>query len=115
MADTKTFDDWASEYMVCNEFAVAYKRENENAVLKVGVTDEGDQHCYVYDPEEDRTLDATLSQFEIYSPEYQDDWWCGDSHPHVEETAEFDDILAFVEEVGGKVVLTDEERAELEA
>lgn len=115
MTQDKTFTEWASEFMVCNEFAVAYKRENENAVIKVGVTDDGDEHCYVYDPDKDRTIDATLSQFEIYGPQYQDDWWIGDDHPHVEETGEFDDILEFVEEVGGTCVLTESEQAEMEA
>ena len=115
MKQDKTFIEWANEYIVCNEFAVAYKRVHENAVLKVGETTEGDLHCYVYDPDTDRTLDATLSQFEIYGPQYQDDWWSGDDHPHVEEVAEYDDILPFVEHVGGRTVLTDSEREQLEA
>lgn len=108
----RNINDWAAEYMVCNEFAVAYKRENPNAVLKYGETAEGDLHAYVYDPDEDLTLDATLSQFEIYGPQYEDDVFLGDDHPHVEELGAFDDIIPFVREFGGTCVLTD---AEMEA
>ena len=113
---TRSFDEWADAYLVCNEFAVAYKRENPSAVLKYGETAEGDLHAYVYDPDEDMTLDATLGQFSAYNPaEYQDARFIGDDHPHVEERAAFDDILAFVAEFGGRAVLTDDERADLEA
>jgi hypothetical protein len=107
----KTFDEWSDEYMVCNEFAVAYKRANPNAVIKYGEIDEGDLHCYVYDPEKDRTLDPTLSQFSAYNPDkYQDDWFIGDKHPHVDEVAEFDDIVEFVRDFGGTNVLTEAEK-----
>lgn len=112
---TRSFDDWADAFMICNEFAVEYKRANPDAVLKVGVTAEGDEHCYVYDPDTDRTLDPTLGQFEIYGPQYRDDWFAADDHPHVDERAAYDDILAFVADVGGRTVLTDAERDELEA
>lgn len=115
MTQYNSFDDWAGAFMVCNEFAVAYKRANENAVLKYGETANGDLHAYVYDPDKDRTLDATLSQFEIYGPQYQDDWFVGDEHPHVDELAEFDDIVEFVADFGGTTVLTDAEKATLEA
>jgi len=114
MADNKTFDDWATEYVVCNEFAVAYKRENPHAVIKYGETAEGDLHAYIYDPDDDRTLDATLGQFSAYNPaEYQDDWFIGDEHPYVEELSAFDDILPFVREFGGTCVLTEDEKEEL--
>lgn len=110
------FESWADDYMVCNEFAVAYKRDNPHAVLKVGKIDEGDVHCYIYDPEIGKTIDPTLEQFRAYNGhKYQNDWFCGDQHPHVDETDEFDDIVEFVAEVGGRNVLTDDERAELEA
>lgn len=116
MTQYTTFDDWATDFVVCNEFAVAYKRANENAVIKYGETAEGDLHAYVYDPDKDETIDATLGQFEAYNPaEYQDDWFIGDDHPHVDELAAFDDIVEFVADFGGTEILTDNERATLEA
>jgi len=101
--------------MVCNEFAVAYKRENAQAQIIHGKTERGDEHTYIYDPEQDRTLDATLSQFAPYNAvKYQDDWWPGDDHPHVDEIARYDDILEFVAKTGGRAALTEEERTQLE-
>lgn len=100
-ANTKTFDDWASEYMVCTEFAAAYARENENAVIKFGEID-GNEHAWVYDADMDRTLDATLSQWEGFIAGCERDDWCpGENHPLAIETAEFETVEAFAEGPGG--------------
>lgn len=101
MSQDNTFDDWATEYMVCTEFAAAYKRANPQAIIKYG-TVEGDEHAWVYDPTQDRTLDATLSQWAGFKAGCErDDWWPGDSHPVAEETAEFHSVEAFAEGPGG--------------
>lgn len=102
MSDARTFDDWASEFMVCTEFAAAYKRANPQAVIKYGAVD-GNEHCWVYDPAEDKTLDATLSQF--LSLPFENDWFHGDEHPHAEEREEFHDLEAFAEGPGGSNIL----------
>lgn len=103
MTESRTFEDWASEFMVCTEFAAAYKRANPQAVIKHGEVD-GSEHCWVYDPEQDRTLDATLSQFFLAGCE-EDDWWSGDEHPVAEEIDSYDDLEAFAEGPGGTNVL----------
>jgi hypothetical protein len=100
----QTFDDWATEYMVCTEFAAAYKRANAQAVIKFGHVD-GNEHCWVYDPEQDRTLDATLGQF--LSLPFEDDWFAGDDHPHAEERAEYHDVETFARGPGGLNLLED--------
>lgn len=102
MVQDKTFDDWATEYMVCTEFAAAYKRANPQAVIKYGAVD-GNEHCWVYDPDADRTLDATLGQF-LGLP-LEDDWFIGDDHPHAEEHETFHDLEAFAEGPGGIALL----------
>lgn len=102
MQGNTSFGDWASEYMVCTDFAAAYKRANPNAVIKHGTVD-GNEHCWVYDPAQDKTLDATLGQF-LGLP-LEDDWFHGDEHPHAEESAEFHDIEAFAEGPGGTALL----------
>lgn len=107
MQGTKTFDDWASEYMVCTEFAAAFKRANSDAVIKYG-TVQGNEHAWVYDPQSDRTLDATLSQWDGFIAGCeQDDFWPGEEHPMAEETAEFDTVEAFAEGPGGSCLLED--------
>jgi len=102
MQGNTTFDDWAAEYMVCTEFAAAYKRANPDAVIKYGEVD-GDEHCWVYDPAQDKTLDATLSQF-LGLP-FEDEWFQGDEHPHADEQAEFHDIESFAKGPGGTALL----------
>lgn len=102
MSQNMTFDDWANEYMVCTDFAAAYKRANPQVVIKYGEVD-GNEHCWVYDPETDRTLDATLSQF--LGLGLDDKWFIGDEHPHAEETAEFHNIETFAEGPGGTALL----------
>jgi hypothetical protein len=105
MTRTINFDAGADDYMACTEFAAAYKREHDDAIIKYGVV-EGDEHCWVYDPELDRTLDATLSQWAGFKAGCeQDDWWTGDEHPVAEETDEFHDLEAFAEGPGGSKLL----------
>jgi len=105
MQGTKTFDDWASEYMVCTDFAAAYKRANPNAVIKFG-TVEGNEHAWVYDPDLDRTLDATLSQWDGFIAGCErDQSWAGERHPMAEETAEYHDVETFAREDGGTYLL----------
>lgn len=107
MPGNTTFDDWAADYQVCTEFAAAYKRANPDAVIKHGEVD-GREHCWVYDPAQDRTLDATLSQWAGFVPGCEDDdWWSGDDHPLAEERAEFDSVEAFAEGPGGTALLED--------
>ena len=96
------FNHWATEYMVCTEFAAAYKRENEDALIKFGTVD-GNDHCWVYDAAEDKTIDATLSQF--LSLPFDDDWFMGDEHPHAEEVEEFDSVEEFAKGPGGTALL----------
>ncbi|WP_435065901.1 hypothetical protein [Halobaculum sp. EA56] len=101
----KDFTEWAAEYMVCTDFAAAYKRENPQAVIKFGHVD-GDGHAWVYDPETDRTLDATLSQWAGFKAGCEeDDWWPGDDHPVAEETKEYDTVEAFAKDEGGTYLL----------
>ena len=115
MATKNKIEKWSKKHDVCNEFCVEYKRKNPEAKIKVGKIDEGDIHCYIYDPTEDETLDPTLEQFKNHNPsKYKNDFWLGEKHPHVRETDEFDNITEFVKKFGGRNVLTDEERNELE-
>lgn len=102
MSQETTFDEWATEYMVCTEFAAAYKRANPEAVIKFGTVD-GNEHAWVYDPETDRTLDATLGQFFIVGCE--DNWWNGDKHPIAEEREEFNSVETFAKGPGGNCLL----------
>ena len=103
----RSFDDWSSEYMVCTEFAAAYMRSNPDAVIKFGEV-QGNDHAWVYDPETDRTLDATLSQWEGFIAGCErDDWWPGDRHPLAEETEEFHSLEVFAKGPGGNCLLED--------
>jgi hypothetical protein len=102
MQRNTSFDDWASEYMVCTEFAAAYFRKNENITIKYGEVD-GNEHCWVYDAKLDQTIDATLGQFFI--PGAKDDWWNGEEHPMAEETDEFHSIEEFAKGPGGTALL----------
>jgi len=97
-----TLQTYADEYLVCTEFAAAYKRDNPNAVIKFGEV-AGTEHAWVYDPDEDVTLDATLSQF--FDIAADADFWFGDDHPHATETAEFDNIESFAKGPGGSTLL----------
>ena len=107
MTKDKTFDEWAAEFMICTDFAAAYKRANPHAVIKFGEVD-GNEHAWVYDPETDKTLDATLSQWEGFVAGCEeDDWWPGDDHPLADETAEYNDVETFAHEAGGTYLLED--------
>lgn len=118
--DPTGFDDWnfaawADEWMICNEFAVAYVRERENAEIVHGTTEDDDPHTYVYDAALDRTIDPTLGQFAAYGPQYEDDWYPGDGHPVVEESARYTDAVEFATTEGGMGALNEDERARAEA
>lgn len=102
MPRNKSLSEWADEYMVCTEFAAAYKRANPEAVIKFGEVD-GNEHAWVYDPVVDETIDATLGQFFIAGCE--DDYWFGDEHPMAEETAEYGSVEAFAKGPGGNCLL----------
>ena len=81
----------------CNGFAWKYVENNPNAVVKVGETTTGGEHCYVYDPALNLTIDPTLGQFDGL----EDGYWEGDEHPFIDEVWEtWDDKDAFDEHYG---------------
>jgi hypothetical protein len=93
-------EEYAERFTVCGDFAEAYFKEHDDVVLKVGLVEDQDIHCYVYDRERDITLDATLEQFSPYDPaKYQNDLWIGDEHPHLEELGESEDLEEYDEMV----------------
>lgn len=99
------FDEWSSEYMVCTDFAAAYKRANPHAIIKFGKV-EGDGHAWIYDPELGRTIDATLSQWAGFKKGCeQDDWWPGDEHPVADEQKQYQSVEAFAKDEGGTYLL----------
>jgi len=97
-----TLQTYADDYLVCTEFAAAYKRDNPDAVIKFGKVD-GTEHAWVYDPEQDVTLDATMSQF--FDIDADADLWPGDEHAHATQTAEFHTVEAFAQGPGGTALL----------
>lgn len=63
--DEDKLTDWASRFDTCNGFAFWYQENvNQNAIVKDGLAFGTDEHCYVYDPELDVTIDATCGQFD---------------------------------------------------
>jgi len=95
---TEILSEYEDRFTVCGEFARTYHEENDNVVLKVGLVEGQDVHCYVYDKDLDVTIDATLEQFSAYNPaEYQNDFWMGDNHPHLEEMGESEDAEEYEE------------------
>lgn len=96
------FQQWSEECQVCTTFAAKYKQENPEAVIKFGEA-AGEEHAWVYDPEEDRTKDATLGQF--FEPGHRDNWWPGDEHPMAEEREEFTGVEEFAKGPGGNYLL----------
>lgn len=62
----------------CNGFAWSYIKNNPNAVVKVGEMENGEEHCWVYDPALNLTIDPTLGQFD----DLEDGYWEGVEHPH---------------------------------
>jgi len=97
-----TLENYANDFLVCTEFAAAYKRDNPNAVIKFGSVD-GTEHAWVYNPDEDVTLDATLSQF--FDIPADADFWGGEEHPHATEVEEFHEIEAFAKGPGGNCLM----------
>jgi hypothetical protein len=65
---------------MCNKFAFAYLEENPNAIVKAKLVN-GDHHCYVYDPDLDATIDATLGQFDGCPSVGM---WDGENHPYTD-------------------------------
>lgn len=101
----KDFEKWSEECQVCTTFAAEYKRENPEATIKYGEVD-GREHAWVYDEEQDRTLDATLSQWEGFVPGAEtDDWWPGENHPLAQEQTEFESVEEFAKGPGGNYLL----------
>ena len=99
------FETWSNGYMVCTDFVGAYLRENPHAVAIHGTVN-GDDHTWVYDPELDVTIDATLSQFDGFVPGCEtDDWFHGDEHPIADEIERFDSLEAFAKGPGGSYLL----------
>jgi hypothetical protein len=93
--------EYAERFTVCGDFAEAYFEEQDDVVLKVGLVEGQDLHCYVYDRDRDLTVDATLEQFAPYNEaEYQNDVWIGDYHPHLEELGESEDLSEYNKLVG---------------
>jgi len=81
----------------CNGFAFAYLDEiNSDAVVKNGQVNSF-EHCWVYDPDLDVTIDLTLGQYEDLADEGA---WDGDGHPYEdgwEEVMEWTDYDEFCE------------------
>lgn len=75
----------------CNGFGFAYQDEHPNAVVIVGETETGTEHCWVYDPGLNLTIDPTLKQFDEFDAGY----WEGKDHPHCEAWDEYHDKEAF--------------------
>jgi hypothetical protein len=95
--DAELLIEWAGRFDTCNGFAFWYQENvNENAVVKDSEWWGGD-HCYVYDPDLDATIDATCGQFS------ECPWagaWAGDAHPYAhpsDEVWEWHDRASFEE------------------
>lgn len=92
---------WSGEHSECNKFAFAYLDENPNAVVKVELVN-GDYHCYVYDPDLDATIDATLGQFDGCPTVGM---WDGETHPYTDDNGqpadEYHDEEAFKNDFDG--------------
>jgi len=86
----------------CNGWSFWYvENVNENAVVKDMFTIFGEEHCAVYDPDLDVTIDMTLGQFDD-APDAGA--WDGDQHPYaddIEEVYEWTDKSAFEEHYDG--------------
>lgn len=103
MAFSDEFEQWSENCMVCTDFAAEYKRENPDATIKFGKTKEGTEHAWVYDPEQDATIDATLGQ--VFDPEYEDDYWQGENHPLADAQEDFETVEDFAKGPGGNYLL----------
>jgi len=95
-----TLADYADQHDACNVFAFWYvETVNENAVVKDAIVG-NIEHAYVYDPDLDATIDATLGQFDgDFGLSVADAGaWDGDNHPHTndgDEVYEWDSRDAF--------------------
>lgn len=90
-------DDYESAAGSCNAFSFWYAENvNENAVVKDLVSIWGKEHCVVYDPDLDVTIDATLNQFDTESGAVAGAW-DGEEYPYAgpEEVREWHDSEAF--------------------
>ena len=78
--------EWGGNFSKCNGFAFWYvENVNKNAVVKDAYTVFGQEHCYVYDPDLDATIDPTLGQFDD-APFVGA--WDGDTHPYADDAEE---------------------------
>lgn len=75
----------AGNHTTCNGFAFAYLESHENAVVKDGMFQGRQAHCYVYDADKDITIDATIGQFDD-GPSVGA--WDGDNHPYIDDRDE---------------------------
>ena len=99
------FDRYSEECQVCTDFVGEFMRDNEDAVDVHGEVD-GRDHTWAYDPTTDKTVDATLSQFDGFVPGAErDKVFEGDEHPLAEEKGRFDTLEEFAEGPGGMYLL----------
>jgi len=88
--DEATLADYADQHDACNVFAFWYAETvNENAVVKDAIVGNV-EHAFVYDPDLDATIDATLGQFDgDFGLDVGDAGaWEGDEHPHTNDDDE---------------------------
>lgn len=85
-----TLANYADQHNACNVFAFWYlENVNENAVVKDGIVGNV-EHAFVFDPDLDVTIDATLGQFDgDFGLDVADAGaWDGDHHPHTNDDDE---------------------------
>jgi hypothetical protein len=83
--DADTLAEYDIEFNACNAFAFWYvENVNENAVVKDAIVG-NIEHAFVYDPDLDVTIDATLGQFDgdFGLDVGHAGAWDGDHHPHI--------------------------------
>lgn len=101
----KDFERYSEECEVCTDFVGEFMRDRDDAVAVHGEVD-GMEHTWAYDPTEDKTVDATLSQFDGFVPGAEaDQVFEGDEHPLAEEEQRFDTLEEFAEGPGGSYLL----------
>jgi hypothetical protein len=96
---------WTQDFSACDAFAFWYRDNiNGNAIVKDAIVG-NIEHAYIYDPDKDLTIDATLGQFDgKFGLEVPDGAaWSGDEHPHVgdDEIYEWRSREAFKEHYDG--------------
>jgi len=85
--DEDTLAGYADQHDACNVFAFWYvENVNENAAVKDAIVGNV-EHAFVYDPDLDATIDATLGQFDgDFGLSVADAGaWDGDRHPHTND------------------------------